>query len=148
MPDLLSMLREHDLPPRWDGRAVVWEGWQYAHAGVFMCPPPRRDVCEGCGMPTTERGFPCWSTNIGLVADSRTLTHADYEAEEAARARLPKRVKHKLERHWWRELHAFRCHHCQLDNVWDVTTNEVWTLDHTDYGDTGSDQPGGGLCPT
>ena len=30
MSDLLTMLREHDLPPRWDGLAVVWEGWQYA----------------------------------------------------------------------------------------------------------------------
>ncbi|MDP9820403.1 hypothetical protein [Nocardioides massiliensis] len=137
MTDLLTLLREHDLPPRWDGRAVVWEGWEYAPITTLHLHM-RPDVCEGCGMPTMERGFPCWSTNKGLRADSARLTHDDYRAEEEARARLPFRVKGKMPRYWWIELHAFRCHHCQLDTVWDTATDEWWVLDHTDYGDDGS----------
>lgn len=138
MTDLLAMLREHDLPPRWDGHAVVWSEWEYARPGVFICPPPPPEVCAGCGMPTTERGFPCWSVAKGYRADSPTLTHADHAVEETARARLPVLVQDKLPRHWWIELHAHRCHHCHLDTVWDTTTDEWWTLDHTDYGPEGS----------
>jgi len=136
--DLLTMLREHDLPPFWDGHAVVWLPWEYAPSGVFICPPPKAETCESCGKPTTERGFPCWSVAKGLRADSPILTHADWVAEDAARARLPYLAKGKLPRHWWFTLHAFHCHHCQLDTVWDQTTDEWWTLDHTDYGPEGS----------
>lgn len=140
MSDILTLARENDLPPRWDGRAVVWLGWEYV-SPMFVCPPPRRDVCEGCGMPTTERGFPCWSANKGIVADSTRLTHEDYAREEAARDRLPEWAKGKMPRHWWLTLYAFRCHHCQLDTVWDTTANEMWTLDYTDYGSEGSVAP-------
>ena len=141
MSDLLTALHKHDLPPYWDGRAVVWEDWEYAPSGVFICPPPKDEVCDGCGEPTKERGFPCWSTANGLRADSPRLTHADYEVEEAARARLPFLLKGKFARHWWIELHVTRCHHCQLDQVWDTTTDEWFDLDHTDYGDDGSSPP-------
>ena len=137
MTDLLTLARENDLPPKWDGRAVIWQGWEYVGGGTFICPP-RKEVCEGCGLPTTERGFPCWSTNKGVVADSTRLTAEDYEAEQAARARLPESLRHKFARHWWIEMTAFRCHHCQLDTVWLHSTNEMWTLDHTDYGSEGS----------
>lgn len=141
--DLLTMLREHDLPPRWDGRAVAWDGWEYVPpSSMTMWHSRGRDVCEGCGMPDTERGLPCWSTNKGYRADSARLTHDDYAAEEAARARLPFTLGGKMPRHWWIELHAFRCHHCQLDTVWDTVTGEWWTLDHTDYGAEGSSPPG------
>jgi hypothetical protein len=141
MSDLLSMLRDNDLPPKWDGRVIVWQGWQYAPSGVHVCPTPQREVCEGCGMPTLERGFPCWSTNRGLRADSTVLTLDDYREEEAARADLPRKVQHKLRCHWWIELTAFRCHHCSLDTVWDMTTGDMWRLDHMDYGDEGSVAP-------
>lgn len=141
MSDLLTMLRDHDLPPKWDGKVVIWQGWEYVHSGAFLCPAPSREVCEGCGMPTMERGFPCWSTNWGLLAASAILTREDYLAEEAKRARLPEKLRHKVTRHWWRSLCAFRCHHCSLDNVWDTTSGEMWTLDHADYGDKGSVAP-------
>ena len=142
MNDLLTMLREHDLPPKWDGRCVVWLGWEYGTpTSLTRFHSTARDVCEGCGMPTTERGFPCWSTNWGLLANSSVLTLDDYAAEEAKRARLPERLRHKVTRHWWRSLCAFRCHHCQLDTVWDTTADELWTLDHTDYGNDGSVAP-------
>lgn len=139
MNDLLTLARENDLPPRWDGRAVAWEAWKYAPAGVFICPPPSRaDVCEGCGERTYEQGFPCWSTSRGLRADSLRLDHDDFRREEEARARLPIIAKGKMPRHWWLELIAHRCHHCNLDTVWDMTSDEWWTLDHTDYGNEGS----------
>ncbi|ROR91747.1 hypothetical protein [Nocardioides aurantiacus] len=141
--DLLNGLRTHDLPPKWDGRAVSWTAWEYARSGVFICPPPRNEVCEGCRKPTTEKGFPLWSICKGLRADSPHLTLDDFAAEEAARARLPWLVRGKMPRHWWIELYASRCHLCDLDTVTDMTSGEVWTLDHTDYGDEGSSQPEG-----
>ena len=141
MSDLLTELRDHDLPPKWDGRSVAWQGWEYATSGLFICPRPQREVCEGCGMPTEERGFPCWSTNGGLRADSTRLTLDDFRVEESARERLPVKVKGKLARHWWIELIAHRCHHCELDTVWDTSSDEWWTLDHTDYGHDGSGTP-------
>lgn len=139
MADLLTALREHDLPPRWNGHAVVWDAWEHgdAHA-VFICPPPRPEVCVGCGAPTVVRGVACWSRTIGYRADSPALPHDDHHRENEARARLPFTVQAKLPRHWWITLHVYRCHHCQLDTVWDTETDEWWTLDHTDYGDEGS----------
>ncbi|WP_426243723.1 hypothetical protein [Nocardioides sp. LHG3406-4] len=135
--DLLTMLRVHDLPPTWDGLAVLWSGWEYASPGLFICPPPLREVCEGCGLPTTERGFPAWSTNRGLVAVSAVLTHDDLRYEEENRARLGALAHRRKPRALFR-LHAFRCHSCSLDDIWDTDTDEWWTLDHTDYGDDGS----------
>lgn len=138
MSDLLTVAREHDLPPKWDGRCVVWLGWEYAPVTTAYLHQRGRDVCPSCGMPTYERGFPCWSTNWGMLADSPRLTPDDYANEEAARDRLPWRAKGKMPRHWWRSLCAFRCHDCQIDSVWDTEADEMWTLDHTDYGDDGS----------
>lgn len=45
MSDLLTMLREHDLPPRWDDRLVAWRGWE-TQPPAFICPPPRQECCE------------------------------------------------------------------------------------------------------
>ena len=140
MSDLLTMLREHDIPPRWDGLAVVWEGWQHAPP-VHWCSARLVDVCEGCGRPTTHRGYPCWSVNWGLMPDRARLTHEDYAAENAPRARLPESLRHKRPRRWWVRLQAYRCHHCDLDTVHDTRTGLTWTLDHADYSDTGSVAP-------
>lgn len=146
MSDLLVALRENDLPPKWDGFVVAWQGWRYVRA-AFICPP-RVEVCEGCGMPTMERGFPAWSVNQGLVADSRRLTLDDFAYEEANRARLPEWARHKAPRHWRISLQAFRCHSCSLDTVWDMNTQETWVLDYTDYGNDGSAAPTNLANPT
>lgn len=135
--DLLVGLRQHDLPPKWDGLAVLWDGWEYAPSGVFMCPPPQREVCEGCGRPSMERGFPCYSRTKGLVAVSTVLTHDNLRYESENRERLGWARGKRAPRAFYR-LFAFRCHHCQVDTVWDTDTDEWWTLDHTDYGDEGS----------
>lgn len=131
-----SHLRTHDLPPKWDGHVVQWCGWEYV-APAFICPPPRKEVCEGCGMPTTLSGFPCWSTARGIVALSTRTTLNDLRAEDEIRRRAGwaagQRKPLALHR-----LIAFRCHHCGLDTVWDTDADHMWNLDDSDYGDEGS----------
>jgi len=39
------------------------------------------------------------------------------------------------------DLYAFRCPSCGVDEVWDIRTDEWWTLDETDYGPGGSSRP-------
>ena len=143
--DLLTLLRAHDLPPRWDGHAVWWEGWHREgwhregwHPGigpVFICPPPRRPLCcEGCGSlaePVSYRG---------LVAVWASLTPEDIEREEENRRRLGSLAHKRKRRAYWR-LRAYRCPDCKLDTVWDIDTDDWWTLDHTDYSDDGSETP-------
>ena len=138
--DLLTLLREHDLPPRWDGHAVWWEGW---HPGigpvficpVFICPPPRRPLCcEGCGSLAEP------VSNRGLVAVWASLTPEDIEREEENRRRLGSLAHKRKRRAYWR-LRAYRCPDCKLDTVWDIDTDDWWTLDHTDYSDDGSETP-------
>lgn len=139
MTDLLTLLREHDLPPKWDGLAVLWRGWEYQQAGVFLCPPPtpREDRCGGCKEPLTERGFPVQSVNKGLVAVSSVLTHDDLRYEEDNRERLGRLAHKRKPRALWR-LYVWRCPNCRLDTVWDTDTDEWFDLDETDYSDAGS----------
>jgi len=139
MNDLLVLAQANDLPPRWDGLIVQWQGWEYPLT-AFVCPPPKREVCQRCGAPTTHRGFGAYSVNRGHVA-LRTSTTVDDLAEDAEnRARL-KSLGHKRPRLALMRLFAFRCHECHLDTVWDTDTDEMWVLDHTDYNDEGSEQP-------
>lgn len=131
--DLLLGLREHDLPPLWDGRVVLWRGWEDPEPGhVFICPPPKqRHVCEGCG------SLEPWVTNRGMVAVSPSLTREELLYEEENRARLGSLAHKRKPRALWR-LHAYRCPDCKLDTVWDHDTDQWWTLDFTDYGPEGS----------
>lgn len=135
MSDLLTMLREHDLPPKWDGRVVLWEGWRDPDRGVlFICPPSRqRHVCEGCG--STQE----WVSNRGRVAVWASLTHDDLRADDENRRLLGGAAHKRKPRSLWR-LYAYRCPDCRLDTVWDTDTDEWFTLDHTDYGAEGSVQ--------
>ncbi len=45
-------------------------------------------------------------------------------------------------RHALRDIHAFRCPDCGEVVVWDVDSDEWWTLDESDYGPDGSWPPG------
>lgn len=50
-----------DLPPYWDDLAVTWGGWEDTPQ-MFICPPPHRDVCPGCGSAAARavnRGRAC-----------------------------------------------------------------------------------------
>lgn len=136
--DLLTMLREHDLPPRWDGRAVWWEGWRPEPAQFFLCgrgaASLRVHVCEACGSQASP------SMNRGHVARVPATTVERWTERCEAWARLPVGSRHLLPKHpsGVIELHAFRCPDCRTDTVWDQPDDTWWVLDHTDYGPDGS----------
>lgn len=128
MTELLALLREHDLPPRWDGLAVVWDGWQ-TQIEAFVCPPPKPTCCTVCGSLADP------VTNRGRVARVPAVTHERIREHDEKRAHLAGRppALHRLV--------AFRCPDCRHDQVWDTDADETWDLDHTDYGPDGSRAP-------
>ena len=136
----LPVDRPHDLPPRWDGRAVVWDGWKSRDADgvLFICPPPRPQCCLACGSFTPP------VSNRGRLALSARTTHQDIIDNNEARSRLPDSVKWKA--HASRgpialyQLTAFRCPDCRFDQVLDGD-GQMWDLDESDYGDSGSIAP-------
>lgn len=136
--ELLNALREHDLPPFWDGLAVVWGDWQPPWPDAFVCPPPPPSCCPACGCLDAQ------VTNRGRVATSIVITHEQIRERDAARVRLPERVHlmasraGKLEPLALARLHVTRCPACRHDQVWDMDTGAWWNLDHTDYGPAGS----------
>lgn len=136
MTDLLTLAREFDLPPRWDGLLVVqWTPWEARPDTVFICPPPKtRPCCPACGSP--EPNVSC----RGMVALSSLVTRERWEREEENRTRLGRLAHKRKPLALWR-LYAYRCQDCRHDQVWDMLTGEWWNLDHTDYSDEGSTQP-------
>ena len=139
MSDLLTLAREHDLPPKWDGRAVWWAGWEL-QIEAFICGPRKtahRHVCEACGSQATP------SVNRGHVARSAITTYDRWVERCEAWRRLPSGERHRLPKHpaGVIELYVERCPDCRTDVVWDQPNDEWWVLDHTDYGDDGSVAP-------
>lgn len=124
--DLLVAARQHDLPPLWNGRVVVWTGWE-ATPQLFICTRGRgrapKACCEGCG--STEQQ----PMNVGYLATHPTVTREEVQNVVAG---TPPGVGLA-----YRHLTAFRCPECKTDVVVEVG-GDVWTLDHTDYGDEGS----------
>lgn len=131
--DLLTALRDHDLPQTWDGHLVTWRGWHPLRQ-VFICPRPQPGHCEQC----RSKKDPV--TNVGTVALSPSTTRADIDADALNRRRLGP-LAHKRPLLATIRLYVFRCPDCLLDQVLDITTDEFWTLDHTDYTDHGSTRP-------
>lgn len=139
-PDLFAITRTHDLPPRWDGRRVEWEGWRDQH-DVFVCGPAARrvDLCQRCS--SQKRPV----TNIGVVHPlpgetfpvESTITKRTRSGREYTKTLPP------VNKPAWPlvQLHVFRCQDCRHDTVWDTSADEWWDLDPTDYDDTGSDRP-------
>lgn len=142
---LVSDAPGHDLPPRWDGFAVAWRGWEERPSPTFICGEPD-DVCGSCG-----RGDHAWSnacercgsdkppsSNVGLIGDDPKLTADEITRNDEAidLASRTGRVKSMPVRLGWMRLTVFRCPDCGLDTV--VDGDEVWTLDPDDYGDEGS----------
>lgn len=122
--------RQHDLPPKWDGRRVEWSGWEL--------PPPMtldfhvdREVCHGCA--SGARKVLSWGTTMPEPGETvpvwkprRTKSGRSYEAAGRSAA-TP-----------FRQLMALRCVDCRLDVVWDMKTDEWWDLDAGDYSSEGS----------
>lgn len=132
MSDLLTLAREFDLPPKWNGLLVSWSGWE-PQIPATICPPPKtRDCCSACASPHPP------ATNRGYVATSPLVTPAMLRRNEEQRAALPLRERHHVPSLALFRLHAFRCQDCRHDVVWDTDTDEWWDLDHTDYGPEGS----------
>lgn len=111
--------RKHDLPPKWDERRVEWDGWEPTpyttyelHAGVEPCP-----ACQLV--------FPTLST-VGTV-HRRTTTEDGRNGNVIALQRGP-----------LRDLYARRCLNCNIDQVYQMSTGQLWQLDSRDYGDEGS----------
>lgn len=134
MPDTQPTLptdRAHDLPPRWDGHVVVWDGWEAgALSDVRLCPPLPRECCPACGSlaePTTNRG---------RVARSGITTRQQIAARDASRRQLGW-ASHNLRTLAVYRLTAFRCPDCRHDRVLENLTT-WWDLDESDYTDDGS----------
>lgn len=117
--------RTHDLPPRWDGLQVQWEGWRDIGA-IFICPPPKRpERCPFCASDQAPR------INFGRIwTDPATAPAA------IGKARLHNG------RHLVGTLTAFRCPDCNRDRVLDSigSSGKWWDLDETDYTDDGSSE--------
>lgn len=123
--------RAYDLPPFWDGKPVVWEGWQPL-ADAFICPPPRKECCPACG--SLERP----TLNRGRVGTSTEVTHQDIADTDAARKRLPDKIRYKIKTKAYYELAAFRCPDCRHDQVSQLFGDTTWDLEEHDYTADGS----------
>lgn len=117
----------HDLPPRWDGLAVVWYGWE---ALTYHLCPPVRECCEACGSMAGP------VVNFGLVGDDPEMSPADVEHDDQV-VLLAYQSGHRRQRRSWLRLTAFRCPDCGADSILDGN-GVLWRLDLSDYGDAGS----------
>lgn len=111
-PDPAAADRAHDLPPLWDGRVVQWSPWSDQGMGslVFHVPADHW-ACTGCG----------WIRDTELRAVG-TLMPPGGVTDLFPVVRLIVR----------------RCLGCQLDQVTDIHTGDVWDLEDGDYTDSGS----------
>jgi hypothetical protein len=112
MPEIV--LTHHDLPPRWDGWPVNWNGWGWA--GVILCQPrraggPLPDVCDKCG-------------NVA----EQPVNRGEAQPERPNGRRIL--------------LIAFRCPRCRHDIV--CSGSQWWDLEPADYLDAGSTDPTSG----
>lgn len=110
------MLRlvSHPLPVAWDGREVRWSRWSSSDR-IHICGTLNPQRCD-CG------------------SERRPFTAVGLRAAEAGVGRFARR-------HALRDIHAFRCPDCGQVDVWDMDTDEWWTLDESDYGPAGSTPP-------
>lgn len=132
MSDLLTLTREFDLPPYWNGLLVSWTGWEPQIVPRLCRRPKSRDCCSACASPARP------AVARGYVATSPLVTPAQLARNEAARAALPPGSRHQVRSLVLLRLHAYRCQDCRHDVVWDHDDDSWWDLDHTDYGPTGS----------
>lgn len=122
-------LVSHPLPVAWDGRAVAWDRWENPQP-MFICPTPKRKRCT------------CGSEDSPFTARGRRDPSAERIANAESLPRLGKRTPLVWSIY---DLRAYRCPACGEVSVWDMEADQFWTLDDSDYGDTGSWAWSGGL---
>lgn len=116
-----------DLPVAWDGEPIRW-GEPMAYGAIFVCPPPRvPDACTSCG---------------ALAADGADLYTGRLRGPDQepywTRDSFGRAVKKPGWEVWLPRLLLRRCLSCGHDQVSDLESGEVWDLDPSDYGETGS----------
>jgi len=127
----LQLVTDLRLPVLWDGQRVDWTMTEPLEGQLFICPPPKeREACPGCGLraePVAWRG----------------LVHPLEGATFRISSPTPKRPHREVDVPAWPviALYAWRCPNCRVDEVWDLRTNETWTLGPEDYGPDGSTAP-------
>lgn len=122
----------HDLPPRWDGRAVVWTPWREVHSSIVFHAPAADLACTRCGLiaePLTAGGWvqPNPGETVTVNNEHRLPSGSVYTRGTKDVLARPVLC-----------LHATRCPGCGHDVVWDERTDETWDLEPADYGDSGS----------
>lgn len=110
-------LREHDLPPMWDGHPVAWDDEWEPTPAMNICPPPKNPGCEHCGSLAQSL------MRCGLRGPFRTATRNRYN---------------QIVKGWTHDrLTVLRCPDCLHDVVVDSEWN-LWDLGPEDYGPRGS----------
>src|SRR5688500_16423942 len=118
-----------DLPLKWDGRRVVWRGWNNSPA--FVCRrgrgKPQPELCQECKSDTQPM------VNLGVLDP---VPGATFVVPTPKRTKSGTSYFKDVTRAAWPivDLVAFRCTNCHLDSVWQMSTDEFWTLDPGDYG--------------
>ena len=125
-------LVKHRLPPVWDGASVKWEKF-VTFAGMTICPPPKVKPCD-CGSVAAKSGAAgAREPEAGLMFQSTKPVWG----RGGRKLHVPTMVPA------WpvKDLYAFHCPDCGVDDVWDMRTDEWWTLGPEDYGPDGSARP-------
>lgn len=125
------------LPQRWDGDRYEWADWQDhvpSSLDIHRAIDGQAYRCAGCGTSThpyfaTGRRHPSLGEMFAVDRIKRTRSGSEYITTEYEPA------------HTIVNLHATRCGWCGHTEVYDETSDELWTLDDTDYGPTGSTRP-------
>lgn len=108
-------LVSHPLPISWDGREVKWSRWESTER-ILICGPHSDKARCDCG------------------SKRNPFTASGLRAADAGTGRFARR-------HAVKDLHALRCPDCGQVDVWDMDSDEWWTLDESDYGPNGSLAP-------
>lgn len=107
-----------DLPPRWDGYEVTWDGRWESSVSSLALHLPDLGACEECGSVRSQ--VHRWGT---------------YWWTWERPAHMP--LRDGPEKHL-RRIMAQRCQDCEHTTVTEMETHETWDIDESDLTDEGS----------
>ena len=122
-----------DLPRKWDGEPVEWQGWSAGRTTLAFHLPADALACRKCGAVDEQL------TNFG----KRPPATPTYPSTRTRTTRSGHQYESPVEVPSWPivDLVANRCRHCRHDTVTDRRTDQVWDLELEDYGPDGSNPP-------